>query len=840
MASKDFIVKNGLRIGGSSGTGSLTAGDASFLTSLSAAALSGAAGAGLTTGATIALGGDLSGSVALDTLNGTKTLTATIAANSVALGTDTTGDYVESFAVNTTFESLTGTIGTGEGATVTGLGLKSSGVTPGSYGSTTAIPAITIDETGRITSASTNSLATTLTANDGTTDIGIDLLTEKLTIAGTTNEIETSASGNTITVGLPNNVTIAGNLTVNGTCTTLNTEVTSTTTATENNFVIVSTDDGADAAPDLKLYRNSSSPVNDDRNGNLLFTGRNDNSQDVDFAQITTRITDVRDTCETSYLTFKTANEGTLAERLTIKGGNVGIGTTAPDYKLDISDTNPTLGITAGAAGDAVIRFDQTTTQQATIGYDDTGDLLKFNNNSNFGGTNHLVINTDGKVGIGNTTPNHELSVTGTLSASTSMVSPIANGTTCVDGPLVCGTTKVCSPTVHGTTLVCGAIVCGSTSVTSPLVSSTCVLAVSGSFTNCSIAPLLSATNVCTTSMCAVSGYLTGTGAVLGIGTISPAAPLDIQSATASSIAARITTGYKMQFLNASENANANIFNSGASGAAELAFQVAGSTKVTINNDGNVGIGTSVPNEKLTVSGNLSASGIIYADAFNSLTGGNTIDFNDNVDLAGTLTLSSGLNAGTTNSVIIEDSGVIKKRTVDSRVWGSTLIDGSGTANRIAKFSDGDTIANSTISDDGSDIILGTTNTTVKVDDDATAGSIQFNGNKSAFHTTTCTINNAASGILVSIPVANYRTGKIIISAKGASACTSHVESTEILMIHDGTNAYTTEYATIRSGDAVGEYFGVKVGTNIELRACNDLGGSATATFVTAIQHLTV
>ena len=46
MASKDFIVKNGLRIGGSSGTGSLTAGDASFLTSLSAAALSGAAGAG--------------------------------------------------------------------------------------------------------------------------------------------------------------------------------------------------------------------------------------------------------------------------------------------------------------------------------------------------------------------------------------------------------------------------------------------------------------------------------------------------------------------------------------------------------------------------------------------------------------------------------------------------------------------------------------------------------------------------------------------------------------------------------------------------------------------------
>jgi len=44
----------------------------------------------------------------------------------------------------------------------------------------------------------------------------IDLDSQSLTIAGTSNEIETSASGQTLTIGLPNNVTIGNNLTVTG------------------------------------------------------------------------------------------------------------------------------------------------------------------------------------------------------------------------------------------------------------------------------------------------------------------------------------------------------------------------------------------------------------------------------------------------------------------------------------------------------------------------------------------------------------------------------------------------------------------------------------------------
>jgi hypothetical protein len=53
--------------------------------------------------------------------------------------------------------------------------------------------------------------------------ISIDLKTQDLTIGGTSNEIETSVAGTTVTIGLPNNVTIGQDLTVNRNLTVLGT-----------------------------------------------------------------------------------------------------------------------------------------------------------------------------------------------------------------------------------------------------------------------------------------------------------------------------------------------------------------------------------------------------------------------------------------------------------------------------------------------------------------------------------------------------------------------------------------------------------------------------------------
>jgi len=61
-----------------------------------------------------------------------------------------------------------------------------------------------------------------ISASNGTA-ISVDLLTQDLTITGTANEIETSAAGTTLTIGLPDSVTITQDLTVNRNLTVLGT-----------------------------------------------------------------------------------------------------------------------------------------------------------------------------------------------------------------------------------------------------------------------------------------------------------------------------------------------------------------------------------------------------------------------------------------------------------------------------------------------------------------------------------------------------------------------------------------------------------------------------------------
>jgi hypothetical protein len=107
--------------------------------------------------------------------------------------------------------------------------------TPGAFGSSTLVPTVTVNSKGIITDITTNSISTTLAIqaqNGAGTPVGVNqsiaLGSETLVVKGTTGEIEVIAAGtdtNTLVIGLPDDVTINGNLTVNGTTTTINSTV---------------------------------------------------------------------------------------------------------------------------------------------------------------------------------------------------------------------------------------------------------------------------------------------------------------------------------------------------------------------------------------------------------------------------------------------------------------------------------------------------------------------------------------------------------------------------------------------------------------------------------------
>ena len=106
--------------------------------------------------------------------------------------------------------------------------LKTTGVNANSYGSTTAIPVLTIDNKGRITAATTASIVTELTFSAETNSGGsghqvINLATETLHFDGVANQIVTAAKDDEVEFGLPTDLRAPGTLRVLSTAQATNT-----------------------------------------------------------------------------------------------------------------------------------------------------------------------------------------------------------------------------------------------------------------------------------------------------------------------------------------------------------------------------------------------------------------------------------------------------------------------------------------------------------------------------------------------------------------------------------------------------------------------------------------
>jgi len=188
------------------------------------------------------------------TVNAQGQLTAagTVNLPDLAFAGDSGSGAIDFNTETITFTGGTGltTVASGNAVTTT---LDNTAVTAGSYGSTTQIPVITVDAQGRLTAASVATIATILNiAADSGTDDGVSLLTDTLTISGTANEIETSVSGDTITVGIVTNPTLSGNVIVSGNLTVQGTQTSvESTVITLDDPVIMLADNSAVTADAL-------------------------------------------------------------------------------------------------------------------------------------------------------------------------------------------------------------------------------------------------------------------------------------------------------------------------------------------------------------------------------------------------------------------------------------------------------------------------------------------------------------------------------------------------------------------------------------------------------------
>lgn len=105
------------------------------------------------------------------------------------------------------YDTVGGAVTAGTGITVTNndgsntstISITNTAVTAGTYGSTSAIPVLTINAQGQITAASTEAVASTLNIAGNTGTDGIALLTETLTVTGTA-PVTAAVTANTITI----------------------------------------------------------------------------------------------------------------------------------------------------------------------------------------------------------------------------------------------------------------------------------------------------------------------------------------------------------------------------------------------------------------------------------------------------------------------------------------------------------------------------------------------------------------------------------------------------------------------------------------------------------------
>ena len=182
--------------------------------------------------------------------------------------------------------------------------------------------------------------------------IQIDGVNNKIDFDDDADTSISSATDDTLVVEVGGN-TLA---TVTATSVTVNDGVEITTADHTDTLTLTSTDEDASSGPNLRMYRNSSSPADSDILGVLEYEGRNDNSEDIRYVQITSFADDVSDGTEDGSYFISTMHGGTLRNRMNVRPGEVVFNEEAQDIDFRIeSDTNNNIFFVDAGRNEVVI-----------------------------------------------------------------------------------------------------------------------------------------------------------------------------------------------------------------------------------------------------------------------------------------------------------------------------------------------------------------------------------------------------------------------------------------------------------------------------------------------------
>jgi len=166
-------------------------------------------------------------------------------------------------------------------------------------------------------------------------------------------DIDVDGTANLDVVDIDGAVDMASTLQVDGVITTSDGMIITTADNTDT-LSLISTDADANVGPNVKLYRNSSSPAADDLLGAISFAGEDDGGNDTEYALIDTVIGATTGGSENGRIRMKIQKGGTLSSGLDINADAIIINDDSKDIDFRVESNGNANMLTVNAGADLV------------------------------------------------------------------------------------------------------------------------------------------------------------------------------------------------------------------------------------------------------------------------------------------------------------------------------------------------------------------------------------------------------------------------------------------------------------------------------------------------------